>query len=322
MSLVRPNLAIAFFLALAIIAFLFALAKEFGPRSSAATHSRHLLYEYNEEHRGSANLVLAERLWRQSLGDRSRMLSDSFLKEPNKRIQDFIFPYNVWDLFRPTFYCPYDMERVGKLGDGGKWVCGMSRHETLTPGPSSEANPESTMVVYSFGVEHDSSFEAALLQRLNVEIWGFDYSVDGWAKEVPPSSRVHFKKAAISKTTDREQSPPQLAVWDIMAENGHDFIDVMKMDIEGSEFEALAALMDSIEGTGAKTLPVGQLLIELHLISEDGVPSTVQELVNWFERLEHLGMRPVFNEHNWIGDVSSGRPQYIEFTFINIEHYG
>lgn len=173
------------------------------------------------------------------------------------------------------------------------------------------------MVVYSFGVEHDSSFEATLLQRLNVEIWGFDYSVNGWANEVPPNSRAHFTKAAISKTTDRDQSPPKLAVWDIMAENGHKFIDVMKMDIEGAEFEALTALMDSIEEAGGKTLPVGQLLIELHLISQDGIPNTVQDLATWFERLEHLGMRPVFNEHNWIGDVGSGRPQFIEVrTFL------
>ncbi|KAL1581807.1 hypothetical protein WHR41_09464 [Cladosporium halotolerans] len=209
------------------------------------------------------------------------MLAASFNKKPNKPIQEFIYPYNVGDLLRPTFFCPFDMERIGKLGDGGKWVCGMSRLEAQSHGPSSDANPDATLVVYSFGVEHDSSFEAALLARLNAEIWGFDYSVDGWADEVPPNSRAHFTKAAISATTDRQQSPPKLAVHDIMAANGHDFIHIMKMDIEGSEFEALEAFIAWAEEAGKKVLPVGQLLLELHLVTGDGRPSTVDALVKW-----------------------------------------
>ena len=55
-----------------------------------------------------------------------------------------------------------------------------------------------------------------------------------------------------------------------------------------------------------------QLLIELHITTRDDCPQTVRELVKWFQRLESFGMRPVFNEHNWIGDVGSGHPQFIE----------
>lgn len=269
-------------------------------------HSHHSGLKVDER------VALAERLWLRSLDDRSRMLSESFNKEPDRPIQDFIYPYNIWDLFRPTFFCPFDLERVGRLGDGGTWVCGMSCHEALTPGPSSVASPDKSIVAYSFGIEHDSSFEAALLARLNVEIRGFDYSVNGWAKEVPPSSRAHFTKAAIAGTTDRVQSPPKLTVRDIMKENGHHFFDIMKMDIEGAEFEALEALMDSAEEMRQHVLPIGQLLIELHITTRDDCPQTVRELVKWFQRLESFGMRPVFNEHNWIGDVGSGHPQFIE----------
>jgi hypothetical protein len=249
------------------------------------------------------------------------MLSESFNKEPDRSIQDFIYPYNVWDLFRPVFFCPFDLERIGRLGDGGKWVCGMSRHEALTPGPSTEANPDHSIVAYSFGVEHDSSFEAALLERLNAEIWGFDYSVDGWAKEIPPNSRAHFTKAAISGTTDRVQSPPRLTVHDIMRENGHHFVDIVKMDIEGAEFQALDTLMDATAEMGQHVLPIGQLLIELHITTRDDCPQTVRELVKWFQRLESFGMRSVFNEHNWIGDVGSGHPQFIEVWSIPVSFW-
>lgn len=30
-------------------------------------------------------------------------------------------PFTVWDFFPPAFNCPHEMERVGRLGDGGKW---------------------------------------------------------------------------------------------------------------------------------------------------------------------------------------------------------
>ena len=34
--------------------------------------------------------------------------------------------------FPPAFQCPHEVERVGSLGDGGKWTCGLSRlkHKT------------------------------------------------------------------------------------------------------------------------------------------------------------------------------------------------
>lgn len=313
MSSPRPSIVIIWLTTLATLILLLTLYRQYNLQFSVGVISNHTYEAGNEI---NPDLVLAEKLWLQSLDDRTRMLSESFNKDPSKRIQDFIYPYNIWDIFRPTFFCPFDLERIGRLGDGGKWVCGMSRYEILTPGPSTQGSTDKSMVVYSFGVEHDSSFEAALLRRLNVEIWGFDYSVDGWAKEVPSNSRTHFTKAAISGKTDRDQSPPQLAVRDIMADNGHHFVNLMKMDIEGAEFQALSALMDSAQEMGQHVLPIGQLLIELHITSRDDCPQTARELVEWFQRLESFGMRPVFNEHNWIGDVGSGHPQFIEVRLM------
>ena len=44
------------------------------------------------------------------------------------------------DYFTAAFNCPHEVERHGALGDGGKWVCGLSR---LARKPD--------CVVYSFG---------------------------------------------------------------------------------------------------------------------------------------------------------------------------
>lgn len=49
------------------------------------------------------------------------------------------------DFFPPAFNCPHELERIGNLGDGGKWVCGLSRIED---------KPD--CVIYSFGSLHFS----------------------------------------------------------------------------------------------------------------------------------------------------------------------
>ena len=49
----------------------------------------------------------------------------------------FFFP---GDFFIPAFQCPHQVERIGTLGDGGKWVCGMDR-----------VVKQDKCVIYSFG---------------------------------------------------------------------------------------------------------------------------------------------------------------------------
>ena len=56
-------------------------------------------------------------------------------------------PYTVWDFFPPAFNCPWEVERIGILGDGGKFVCGFSR-----------VIEKPKCVIYSIGINHESSF--------------------------------------------------------------------------------------------------------------------------------------------------------------------
>ncbi len=59
----------------------------------------------------------------------------------------------LWDWWTPYWPC-LDRERVGRVGDGGKWVCGMQQMQRMAQ-----------CVVYSYGINEDVSFEIELLER-------------------------------------------------------------------------------------------------------------------------------------------------------------
>ncbi len=268
-----------------------------------------------------AKLAYAEKLWEQAVADRETMREAS----GERPFPDgYIYPYNVWDFARPSFFCPHELERVGSLGDGGKVVCGMSRYERESPGPSLAANGAPELIVYSFGISGDSSFEAALLERTNARIWGYDFSVNGWAKDISDEqakTRMRFQKVAIGKETDETSNPAVWSIQDLMKANGHSYIDLIKMDIEGAEFDSISSFIASVvasQSDGGEinaTLPVGQLLVELHFMKAPPgltIPRDLDSWMKWFTEMEKVGLRPVNNEDNWIGDVGSGKPRFME----------
>ncbi|KAJ3494556.1 hypothetical protein NMY22_g20056 [Coprinellus aureogranulatus] len=61
-------------------------------------------------------------------------------------------PYTVWDFFPAAFNCPHEIERLGALGDGGKWVCGLSR-----------VAEKRDCIVYSFGMSSLSFLRLSFL---------------------------------------------------------------------------------------------------------------------------------------------------------------
>lgn len=90
---------------------------------------------------------------------------------------------------------------------------------------------------------------------------------------------------------------------------GHTFIDILKVDIEGSEFSVLGALMDAYEG---RPLPFGQLQLEIHLWGVN-----FQEFLAWWERLEAHGLRPFWTEPNLPSiNVIRGEPSVLEVRIL------
>ncbi|KAH7338569.1 methyltransferase domain-containing protein [Rhizoctonia solani] len=214
--------------------------------------------------------------------------------------------YTLWDFFPPSFDCPYETTRLGVMGDGGKWVCGLSR---LIEKPK--------CVVYSAGISTDSSFEAAILRRTHCEVLGFDYSVDKFGPEIEDVSslraRATFYKYAISGKDEHQANPPRWTLRSLMERHGHTFIDILKVDIEGAEFDVLAESIKYYTDNGLP-LPFGQLQLEIH---SENVP--FEKFLKWWEELEAAGLRPFHTETNLI--VVSwwrSKPTFSEYSFLNI----
>ncbi len=146
---------------------------------------------------------------------------------------------------------------------------------------SEEITPDS--VVYSFGVGDNIAWDLAMIRRFGVAIHAFDptpasvrwvraqalpprfhfheYGLaihDGVARFVVPSKpgAVNYTKAAEDEAGPSVEAPVRRlsTLWDQL---GRLPIEVLKMDIEGGEYEVIDDLL-------ASDVPVRQLLVEFH----------------------------------------------------------
>ncbi|KAF9302442.1 hypothetical protein BGZ74_005342 [Mortierella antarctica] len=205
-------------------------------------------------------------------------------------------------MFGTSFACPHDIQRVGPLSDGGKWICGMSLYTE---------EPRSKCVIYSFGVNFETRFEGEMLDRTDCEIWAYDASVTQMGPETRGRPGVLFKPYFVG---DRDYVDNKGIQWrtlrSLMKENGHDWIDILKVDIEGSEYATFNSIMDDFD-----VLPFSQLQIELHV---DTPHTTFGNFLTWWEKLEAKGLRPFWTEVNLHPAINFATPWASEYCFINI----
>ncbi|KAG0270610.1 hypothetical protein DFQ27_002601 [Actinomortierella ambigua] len=222
------------------------------------------------------------------------------------------YPMVWWWYFQPAFNCPYEVQRVGTLADGGKWVCGLSLYEE---------KKVDKCVIYSFGVASESTFEEDILARTHCEIYAYDASVDKLANGLDGNPRAHFKKIFVG-TKDKvdDNGNEWKTLKTIMKENGHDWIDLLKIDVEGFEYEVLNGIMDAVAGSpgddnvSKPVLPFSQLQLELHL--KDGMP--FNEFLDFWRRLESFGLRAFSTEPNLLATTMWKLPLWFsEYSFIN-----
>lgn len=172
---------------------------------------------------------------------------------------------------------------VQRLGSdyGGWWICPRDIHQDS--------------VVYSVGIGTDITFDLSLIQKYGVTIHAFDATPasiaylktrqlpssfkwyplgvagrGGLATFFPPPNREHVSHTLLDRpaTSDPAIKVEVRRVSTIMRQLGHQRIDVLKMDIEGAEYEVLQDILnDGVE--------VRQILVEFHhRFAEGGIRRT------------------------------------------------
>jgi len=137
-------------------------------------------------------------------------------------------------------------------------------------------------IVYSLGVGRNISFDIAMIEKYQVQIYAFDptpLSVE-WVKSTPVPEHFHFfdygiasfdgtamlydnpkhKSQSIRQRPKGKESAIEVRfhkLKTVMDMLGHEKIDILKMDIEGAEYEVIESLLSS-------NIQVDQLLVEFH----------------------------------------------------------
>lgn len=138
-------------------------------------------------------------------------------------------------------------------------------------------------VVYSCGIGEDISFDLCLIQRYGLTVNAFDPTPESirWLEAQHKPDRFHFHPVGIAghdgtislhKQSDigddvsmsalrgdpkGKQVVPVKRISTIMGELGHRHIDLLKMDIEGCEYDVIEDILEN-------RLSIRQLLIEFH----------------------------------------------------------
>lgn len=200
--------------------------------------------------------------------------------------------------------------RVGRSGDGGKWV---SDPQSLRPGA----------VVYSVGVGTDISFDVEMAGLFGCEVHTFDPSpsVERSFSDYHPGQPVGKGKfwyhpvglgpistdpATADELIIEDRRCPVKCLSELAAELGHDRVDILKIDIEGGE---MAALKEVLSSRVLERLSVEQLLVEFHFLDDEHWSSFVQ-ILGLLREQGYLLFRKEFNLSN---------TSCAEFAFLRAE---
>ncbi|GKT44360.1 uncharacterized protein ColSpa_04541 [Colletotrichum spaethianum] len=143
-------------------------------------------------------------------------------------------------------------------------------------------------IIYSFGVRDESNFEQEMLSRNNCVVYAHDFYVIDFGKQLEPSSNLY---------------------------------EILRMGIEFAESQALDGMHRDFSSAAGKEQPIGQLIVELHLYTSNGITSKV--FLDWWGRLEARGLRPAWTEPNLLAVTLSAlnkNPMMAEYTKVNIHN--
>jgi len=193
----------------------------------------------------------------------------------------------AWSLFW-TFTTKWSQRKTIRLGsDYGGW--------TLCPD-----NIGAKSVIYSVGIGEDITFDLAVISTYGCPVFAFDPTprsiewlkkqelpslfrsfglglagYDGEATFFPPENPEFVSHTMLGRPETKSSAiiVPVKKLASIMRDLGHDRIDLLKMDIEGAEYDVIDDILSA-------DLNVGQILVEFHhFISGIGIFRTIRSTI-------------------------------------------
>ena len=183
----------------------------------------------------------------------------------------------------------------------------------------------SDSIIYSFGIGTDISFDLQLINFFGSTVFAFDPTPKSiqWLKlqDVPesfksfpiglanytgeadfylPENESHISASMFSKQSNSITRVEVKTLKDIMNELGHTYIDLLKMDIEGAEYDVIDDIIKS-------DIKIHQILIEFHHRFH---PQGITKTRNSIKRLKEAGF--VLFYVSPIGE---------EFSFVNLQYH-
>lgn len=166
------------------------------------------------------------------------------------------------------------------------------------------ALPPHSPLVYSFGLGEDISFDLAMIAAYGATVHGFDPTPTkaDWGRQTDLPNTFHFHEIGLAGRDGTASfgaptiiggddftmlrgevanavSFPVARLETLMQNLGHSDLDLLKMDIEGAEYEALTDILNS-------SIRPTQLLIEFHYLN---IPNGLKLVIDAVHALQHAG---------------------------------
>ena len=202
---------------------------------------------------------------------------------------------NHWE---PVFTCQHE-RRVGRWGDGGKWVCD----------PHRITKNKQSCLVYSVGSENDFSFEEGVWLDVSpeCEIHTFDPTIGEQPSNLS-AGNIHFHPWGLA-AQDNGTSKTLPSIVKDLGHTGRE-IDILKIDCEGCEWDTYTGWFDG-------TTTIRQIQIELHGGTEEEPPISAQSFMLFLKRKGYV----IFHKEPNI-QYSGGSCVEYAFLLLNLEKNG
>jgi FkbM family methyltransferase len=197
----------------------------------------------------------------------------------------------------------------------------VERHGTVYGGwniiPSS-LNKQS--VVYSFGIGEDITFDLSVIEKYQCKVHGFDptprvidwlngqklpkefvfhpwalSTTDGVLTFYTPENDAHISHTALPGANSKAVEVPSKCLPTILQLIDHQHIDLLKMDIEGFEYDVLTDML-------SKNIRPKQLLIEFHHFNKQIGNAKTEQMIALLEKSGYrlFSIADSFSEYSFV----------------------